>query len=458
MRKVRRPGVPNFERSKQVTFRDQLGFYRDVLDAILKTGAVSLPIPAILIYNYLRFIGHKDLFGASVLSLAGLSALLQAFLLLWVAITASIVAPSGIIVGFLDRNSDHAPDKALPNFILLSSLIWSLCYAVTAYIAGDATYPSWIYWSGAGISVITIWGILATIAWWSPRWLPIVPDDEIDWSLRLARPKRLVARIAQSISTHRVGQCIRLTAPIVFAGVYAVTAISVVSLFADSWHLPQRGWKASIAFFLIIFASFLPGAIYLRVRASNKSPGKALKIALMATVGLTYVALLNGISAQPIALAAMRGMAIIDNTPRAYEILKADERPIYAMLGYRAVASDRFVQAFIHFQFADVRLVCPKPVDFREQQVDSSNGHHSLDNASAPAAVADDAEHRSDAAGCLTPTKDEIRVVDLPNGFKLQHEPTVAPILYERQESGLTNGARSQRRTRRPHRTCVVGR
>lgn len=457
MRKVRRPGVPNDERSKHVTFRDQLGFYRDLLDAILKTGAVSLPIPAILIYNYLRFIGHKDLFGASVLSLAGLSALLQAFLLIWVAITASIVAPSGIIVGLLDRNSGRAPIKALPNFILLSSLIWSLCYAGTAYLAGDATYPSWIYWSGAGVVVVTIWIILATIAWWSPGWLPVVPANEIDWSLRLSKPKRKVVRLAQSISTHRVGLCIRLTTPIVFAGVYAVTAISVVSLFAGSWHLPQRGFKASMVFFLIIFVSFLPGAIYLRVRASNKSPGKALKVALMVTVALTYIALLNGVSAQPIALAAMRAMAIIDNTPRTYEILKPDERQIYSALGYQAMASDRFVQAFIHFQFADIRFVCPRPVDFGDRQAVPSNDHRS-ENGAAPSAVSDDAEHRADAAGCLVPTKDEIRVVDLPNSFKLQPDPPAKPIAFERPKLGVKSGIRTGHRARRPAPACVAGR
>ncbi|WP_407973293.1 hypothetical protein ACJ51O_36155 (plasmid) [Burkholderia pyrrocinia] len=457
MRKVRRPGGENLESSKQVTFRDQLGFYRDLLDAILKTGAVSLPIPAILIYNYLRFIGHKDLFGASVLSLAGLSALLQAFLLIWVAVTASIVAPSGIIVGLLDRNSGRAPTKALPNFILLSSLIWSLCYAGAAYLAGDATYPSWIYWTGAGVVVVTIWIILTTMAWWSPGWLPIIPDNEIDWSLRLTKPKRKVVRFVQSISTHRVGMCIRLTTPIVFAGVYAVTAISVISLFAGSWHLPQRGFKASMVFFLIIFASFLPGAIYLRVRAYNKSPGKALKIALIATVAMTYIALLNGVSAQPIALAAMRAMAIIDNTPRTYEILKPDERQIYSALGYKAMTGDRFVQAFIHFQFADIRFVCPRPVDFNERQAIPGNDHRS-NNDSAPSAVSDDAAPRADAAGCLVPTKDEIRVVDLPSSFKLPPDPPATPIASERPKLRVKSGTPTGHRARRPTSACIAGR
>ncbi len=457
MRKVRRPGVPYLERTKQVMFRDQLGFYRDLLDAVLKTGAVSLPIPAILIYNYLRSIGHKDLFGASVLSLAGLSALLQAFLLIWVAITASIVAPSGIVVGFLDRNSERAPTKALPNFILLSSLIWSLCYAGTAYLAGDATYPSWIYWTGAGIAVVTIWIILTIMAWWSPNWLPIIPDNEIDWSLRLTKPKRKVVRFIQSILTHRVGICIGLTTPIVFAGVYAVTAISVVSLFAGSWHLPQRGFKAAMVFFLIIFASFFPGAVYLRVRASKKSPGKALKIALIATVALTYIALLNGVSAQPIALAAMRAMAIIDNTPRTYEILKADEREIYSALGYKAMTGDRFVQAFIHYQFADIRFVCPEPVDFGERKAIPGNEHRSNDG-SAPSAVSDDAAPRADAAGCLVPTKDEIRVVDLPNSFKLPLDPLATPITSERPKLRVKSGPRTAHRARPPVSACVAHR
>ncbi len=388
-----------------------------------------LPIPAILIYNYLRLIGHKDLFAASVLSLAGLSALLQAFLLLWVALTISVIAPSGIVCLFLSGTSDKRPTRGLPAFVLLSSVIWAAFYTTAGYFGDSPTPLTWRYWATVVFMLFAIWTILGAIAWWSPNFMSAVPDSApkaANWSPPPTNRKARVANRFRAIWAHRIWRCFCVTAAIFGAGLYAVFSIYVISAFAGSLHLPQHGWKASAVLFSIILFSFFPGAVYLKVRASNGSHGKALKVALVVTIALTYAALLNGFSAEPIALVAMKGMAVIDNAERTYEVVKADERPTYQALGYRPRATDRFVQAFIRFQFADVKLVCPNKYPFLDVPSSSVNkGRDTPDDSPSPVPPELRTSH-ADSEGCLVPTKDEIRTVDLPDGFSLQSHPPVA--------------------------------
>lgn len=424
VRKVRRPGSTQPDQVKPSNLRDQIGLYRDFLDAVLKTGAVSLPIPAILIFNYLKLLGHSDLFAASVLSLAGLSALLQIFLLLWVALTVSVVTPSGIVCMFLSGTSNKRPTRGLPIFVLSSSVIWAAFYAGAGYF-GDGPAPlTWRYWVPVVVTLLVIWTILGTIAWSSKS---IVPDSEPEAANWSAPPKKWTTRIANSfraIWAHRLWRCFCVTAAIFSAGLYAVFSIYVISAFAGSMHLPQHGWKASVVLFVVILFAFFPGSVYLKVRAANGSHGKALKMALVVTVALTYTALLNGVSAEPIALVAMKGMAVIDNTERTYEIIRADERPVYQALGYRPKAGDRFVQAYIRFQFADMKLVCPERYPFLDAP--PSNDSDALKAGSGTPVPPKSTKTRADSNGCLVPTKDELRVIDLPDGFSLPSHPTAA--------------------------------
>ncbi|MFV8601127.1 hypothetical protein, partial [Ralstonia pseudosolanacearum] len=91
------------------TFWDGLGRYRDVLDAVLKTGAVFLWIPALHVYSYLRLIQRTDLFATSVLSLAGLSALLEAFFFIGGLFVMCVIGPSMIIYFALGRTLADRP-------------------------------------------------------------------------------------------------------------------------------------------------------------------------------------------------------------------------------------------------------------------------------------------------------------------------------------------------------------
>ncbi|MCK4153504.1 hypothetical protein [Ralstonia pseudosolanacearum] len=427
-RRVRQQGTPHPQPPEPPAFRDQLSLYKDFLDAIIKTGVVSLPIPAILIYNYLKLVGHQDLFAASVLSLSGLSALLQIFLLLWVVITLCILMPSGILGGTLGGTRSNFPAKGIPVFVLLSSVIWATFYAIAGYFDDGATPLTWRYWTSAALAVIVIWITLGALAWWSPSWMNVVPRSEFntdDWSRKLQRRPARVAGILRAIFLHRAWRCFWVATTFVGAGLYAVLAIYVVSTLADSWDLPKHGWKVSAILFFIILASFLPGAFYLKVRAAEGSHGSALKTALLATLAITYAAVFYGTSVEPIALVAMKAMGVIDNTPRTYEVIKADERPVYQALGYRPQSGDRFVQAFIRFQFGDVKLICPKSYPLAGEPSPSDEKSHSpLDNDSAqPKQAASSKANKIDSTGCLTPMKDEIRVIDLPDKFTLTSTP-----------------------------------
>ncbi|QPQ88817.1 hypothetical protein I6H08_37685 (plasmid) [Burkholderia gladioli] len=417
-RKIRESKNNQLESTNLKNIKDQVGIYKDLLDAILKTGAVSLPIPAILIFNYLKLIGHSDLFAPSVLSLAGLSALLQFFLLLWVAFIVSIITPSCFVCMFLGGTSHKRPARGIPKMVLYSSVIWGAFYSGAAYYGDKAGPLTWSYWVPFFGILISICIIIAVIAWNSKS---IVPDLELRRG-HFSRPTNKwtahVADLFRKISARRLWRSACVSAAISFSGLYAVYSIHTISVFSGMMHLPRHGLKASLIVFFVIIFAFLPGAVYLKVRSTNGSHGKSLKLATLVTFAFTYIALLNGLSAEPIALAAMKGMAIIDNTERTYEVVKSEERPIYRALGYRPKAGDQFVQAYIRFQFADIKLVCPK----KNPLLDITSEIYSDSPQTPPTTPL---QHKSiktsiDSEGCLVPLRDEVRVVDLPIGFSLR--------------------------------------
>ncbi|WP_157377690.1 MFS transporter [Burkholderia ubonensis] len=436
VRKVRRPGTPAPEQPKPQTFRDQLGFYRDILDAILKTGAIALPIPAILIYSCLRLIGHTELFSASILSLAGLSAYLQAVLLVWLAIVVCIVAPSTIIYMFLGGSPDKRPAKGLPQFVLLSSVVWAVFYSIT-FELWDNGMTGWPYWLLVVGALITGTFILGRLAWKSPNWMVVIPhydreDDNFHWPSSLAtlvNKNRTIARAASFVRKRRPWRCLGVTTVIVASGFYSMQAILAVYSFSQAYPLAEHGWRAAATLCIIILVSLLPAAIYLKARVSGASHGSAAKTAATFIFALFIITLLNGVSLVPLAMGTMKAMGIVDNTPRTYEIMKADERHVYKALGYAPKAGDRFVEAFIRFQFADAKLVCPRKYDFPvEQSRTTAVPRGTSSGASALSTVSEDARRRADSAGCLTPTRDEIRVVDLPSDFTFLPKPPAAVL------------------------------
>jgi hypothetical protein len=447
LRKNRQSGILAPDPARPSSLREQLGLYKDVLDAVLKTGAILLPIPALLIYQYLRLIGHEDLFAVSVLSLAGLSALLQVFLLLWAATVICVIAPSGIVFMFLGGTVQKRPSRGLPVFVFLSSVTWATFYVVTGYLGDGATKLTWRYWVPA---LLAVWMVLVAFAWISlsdVRTTPNSGPDTTSWSRLPRHWKAHLANFLRTISTHRLWRCLCVTAATFGAGLCAVYSVFVISAFVASSPLPKTGLKAWAVLFFTILFSFFPGEVYLLGRVANKSHGKAFTVAFVATVALIYVALLGGLSAEPVALAAMKGMAIVDNQDRTYEIVNADERPVYQALGYTPASGDRFVHAFIRFQFADVRLVCPMPYAAPGElspSLDKRRG--TSEAATASSALPEPGKRPRGSDGCIVPAKDEIKVVDLPEKFGLPIRPAAAALPH----SPATQARKSRRRVRHP--------
>lgn len=424
--KARPPGASSFDVPKSSAARNQLALYRDVLDAILKSGAAALPVPAVLIYSCLRVIGHTELFAPSVLSLAGLSAFLQAFLLFWFAFVICVIAPSGMIYMFLGGTSGKRPSRGLPRFVLLSSFIWAAFYTI-AFELWDNELTGLQYWLVIAASLVAGVALLAGLAWKSPPSIVVIPHERYEsrylhwpdsWVMRAGK-NAMTAKLVSIMRRRRLWQCVGVTTVIVLSGFYSLQAILTVYSFSGASPLPQHGWRASVTLCAIILASLWPASVYLKARVLGQSHGSAVTIALAFISAVAVVAVINGFSVLPFAFGTMRAMGIIDNTPRTYQIMKSDERPLYQALGYEPKAGNRFVQAFVRFQFADVKLICPKKYDFANHpsRAVTQRSVTSTTNSTLPTVAADEAR-RSDSAGCLTPTKDEIRIVDLPNEFR----------------------------------------
>ncbi|VWC28545.1 hypothetical protein [Burkholderia lata] len=423
IRKVRKPGTTTSKEPTSQPPRNQLTLYRDVLDAILKTGAIALTIPAIVLYSCLRLIGHTELFSASVLSLAGLSGFLQAVLLVWLAFVICLVAPSGIIYMFLGGSSGRRPAKGLPQFVLLSSFVWAAFYAI-AFEFWDNGLNGPLYWPITWGCVLVCTLLLGRLAWKSPRRMVVVPHDNgeayFQWPsslITLANKSKVTAKLSLFIRSRRRWQCLGVTTVVVAAGFYSLQAILAVYSFAHAYQLSEHGWRAAATLFVINLASLWPAAIYLKARVSGASHGSATSTAFAFIGALIVVGLLNGFSPLPLALGTMSAMGIIDNTPRTYEVVKTDERPVYQALGYTQKAGDRFVEAFIRFQFGDVKLVCPKKYDLADMHASANKNSNTSSKTLTPSEASEDTKRIADSAGCLTPTRDEIRVVDLPNDF-----------------------------------------
>jgi len=417
MKHVRGPGIRKKAQPLKLSFRDSLGFYRDILDAILKSAVVFLPLPAIQVYAYLRLIGHADLFASAVLSVSGLSTLFQAFVIAWAAFLICIVGPS-VILGL--ALSSARLSKGMARLVLLSAVLWAVFYGMIFGFFGD-THPSAGYWCAVIFMMVSIVFALCLLAWKSPSWMLVAPHEPA--STRINQPGEVpdwIAHHAAALWAWRIlhrprfWHCVRIVASLTFAGVYCVISITTVYDFKDAYSIPDKGWGAAGIMGSVTLFSFLPGAVYLGQRAFGHSNGLALKRTAIFIGMVLIVSALNGFLTQAPAFAIMRAIGVIDTFPRTYEIIKSEEQPIYRKLGYVErfpKVTDRFVEAVTGFQLSEVKLVCPQPFKFPSGWA-SPQGKGSI---------------HIDATGCLRSTNDEIRVVDWPTGKPLLVDPPAPP-------------------------------
>jgi hypothetical protein len=410
---IRGSGIRKKTQLPKSSFRDSLGFYRDILDAILKSAVVFLPLPAIQVYAYLRLIGHTDLFASAVLSVSGLSTLFQASVIAWAAFLVCIVGPS-VILGL--TFSSARPSKGTARFVLLGAVLWAAFYGMVFGFYGDV-HPSVGYWCVVIFLMVGIVSMLCLLAWKSPPWMSVVPREPTNtW---INQPGEVPDWIAHHVGALRAWRilhrprfwlCMRIMASLTFAGVYCVISITTVYDFKDAYSIPDKGWGAAGTMGGVALFSFLPGAVYLGQRAFGHSNGLALKRTVIFIGMVLIVSALNGFLTQAPAFAIMRAIGISDTFPRTYEILKSEELPIYRKLGYAErfpKVTDRFVEAVTGFQLADVKLVCPRPFKFPSGWA-LPQGKGSI---------------HIDTTGCLRSIKDEIRVVDWPTGKPLLVDP-----------------------------------
>ncbi|WP_233886407.1 hypothetical protein [Paraburkholderia flagellata] len=389
---------------KKAEFRDLLNYYRDVLDAVIKTSVVLLPVSALQVYAYLRLIGHTELFASAALSAAGLSALLQATLLTWGAFIICTVAPSVLLTCFFTDSKSDGEGGGLWKLAGLTSFVWAIFYsACLGFFGFSGGIPGlWLmFWCVLAASGIASFAM----ALWSPSWLRV-----LNHSLRMPGhahttvvPKWLdcpdIVPLWKFLRRRRIGKSLAVAAGTVVAGLYSLFPIWTVYALADAYALPEKGWGAAALALCVVLVGILPGLVYLRNRASGAAGTRAFKHAGIA-VGFVLAAMtVSGFLVQGLNVGTMRAMGIVDPNLRTYEITKPDEVQMYKMLLYRPHSDkqDNLVSASIAFQFGEVRFVCPNKLDFPRGWARHSEGQPAMINTT----------------GCVNSSKGELRIVDL---------------------------------------------
>lgn len=373
------------ERRQKWTWQSGLAFGKDLLDVVIKISVVLLPLPALAIFLYLRTLHRTDLFLPAILSGPGLVALLEATLVLCAALLASFAGPSWFASFMTNTYSkDSRPMPGAATYVLVVGLLAGPFYLVLYYLS-IAKWQVWLKWV-AGISTgLLLVGFLFALAWHSPRCVRMLTVSE-----RINRKQR----IGKSLLRTGIG---------LVSGAYTLVAVTTIYTFAKSYQLPEDGWAANVIGSLIIFASLWPGTAFVLCRSRGGSSPKAFWIASGVVLVPVLSLLLSGVSPEPLALLTMRAMGITEKGPRTFELVKETERPVWAALGFRFIRDSSFFPATIRFQFGDVRLLCVDGYDVAGPYPGA------LGRFSAKPAKSTVPE-----TGCMTPFKDEVRVVEPP--------------------------------------------
>lgn len=377
------------ERRPKWTWQSGLVFVKDLLDVIIKISLLLLPLPALAVFLYLKTLQRTDLFLPAILSGPGLVALLEATLVLCAALLGSFVGPSwfaSFMTNTYSKGSRPMPGAA--TYILVVGLLAGPFYLVLYYLS-IANWQVWLKWV-AGISTGLLLALfLFALAWSSPRCFEVLTVSE-----RINRKQRIV----KSLLRTGIG---------FLSGAYTLEAVTTIYTFARSYQLPEDGWPANLIGSLFIFASLWPGAAFVFRRSRGDSSLKAFGIACVPVLAPVLCLLFSGVSPEPLALLTMRAMSITEKGPRTFQLVKETERPAWAALGFRFIAESSFFPATIRFQFGDVRLLC---VDGYDAAGPYPGALGVFSTKPTKPAVPE--------TGCVTPLKDEVRVVEPPTtGF-----------------------------------------
>ncbi|MGG2041293.1 hypothetical protein [Burkholderia gladioli] len=325
----------------------------------------------------------------AILSGPGLVALLEATLILCAALLASFVGPSWFaswMTSTYSRGSKPMPGAA--TYILVIGLLAGP-FCLLLYYVSITKWQVELKWV-AGISAgLLLVGFLFALAWCGPRYFQMLTVSE------------------RTNKTQRIGKSLARTAIGLMSGAYTLIAVTTIYTFAKLYQLPEDGWAANLIGSLIIFSSLCPGAAFLYRRSRGESSQKSFWIASISVLAPATSLMLYGVSPEPLALVTMRTMSITEKEPRTFQLINEAQRPVWTALGFRFIGDSLFFPATIRFQFGDVRLLC---VDGYDAAGPYPGALGRFSTKSEKSTVPE--------TGCMTPLKDEVRVVVPPiTGF-----------------------------------------
>jgi hypothetical protein len=355
--------------------KNTISLAKDVLDVVLKAAGVLLVLPAIVVFNYLREISRPDLFVSSIFSPAGLAALLVATLILCGVVLLAFGAPS-LLAGWVTHSSTNEKPTSGTASLIAASGLASACFYLSIFYIYDAPFSTAVkLFSGITLGVFLM-AILFALTYISPRYFEVLTEDE------------------RGKYRRRIWTALCRTALFSSVGIYSIVAVFFIYLFSNSSNFHRSGWWQDAFIGGIIIVSVWPGAVYVYRRSLGDSAHQAFLKAVFIFLNTLMLLGVAGIPIKPITLAAMRTMGVFETNPRTFEIINKSESPVYSAMDFRPVFGQRIIEATIRFQFGDVRLLCADVYD----------------PLSASPTIPE--------SGCVTPLKDEIRVLDLPKHFK----------------------------------------
>jgi hypothetical protein len=379
----------NSDKKKDTT--NKLGLVKDILDVVLKAFVVLLTLPGFAIFNYLRAIHRIDLFVPAVLSAAGLAALLQASLFVFVAFIGGFAAPSwfaALMTQTYPKGSKPTPASAL--LILISGVAGSSNFLWVSY-AMDKPWSAWLKYPP--LTSATIAGIFALV-YLSPHRFHVLTQSERTnkWPRARTSAKRTAVAILVGFLTLNTVQYV----------------LPIARLYGISMDASQGYFVLGIAMVM----STVPGAIYVY----RRSLGDPWKTSFYRTGAFLLIPLLGAFtpifSLEPISLLTMKSIGIAEISSRTFELMPEKERPTYEAVGFHFIGRSKFFPAVLRFQFGDVRLLCVQPYD---PSLLWSSGSSFPSNPAKLVELPD--------TECITSSKDETRVLTLADGFKPPASP-----------------------------------
>ncbi|ARK80134.1 hypothetical protein BOC40_06635 [Burkholderia pseudomallei] len=374
------------QRRHEWTLHTSLTFTNGLLDVILKISVLLLVLPALAILQYLRTIHRTDLFLPAVASAPGLFALLEATFILCAVLLSSFVAPSWMasqIAGTYGKT--ERPTHGSAGFVILSGIVSGLFFLTLAHLL-DAAWPAWLKWTVGIPLALLIPAVLFLLAWYSPSGVCTLTDAE--------RADRKL----------RIKKSVKRTLWVCIAALLTLSTLVTFDNLFPLYGLTGNGWRVWAVGTSVFPATLLPAGMYLARRSWGDSQAKAITTSATMLALTVFVFVLNGFSLEPLARLAMRAMSIGEKEPRTFELVAKTERTAYEALGFQFIGDTYFFKAAIRFQFGDVRLICVDPYDMASPDP----------AALGPIGAGRKTRKPIPETGCVTPLKDEVKVVEPP--------------------------------------------